>query len=194
MDIHEREPGDRAKLTTLIGDERDAKQRDRYRSAAMALDGRETLEIAEAVARSRRFVQRWAYAYRDRGIEALRPRKQPGAACRLSEQEQEAFAQRIETGPNPQDGVCTLRGKDAVRILEQEFGKSYTLNGAYDLLHRLGFSSLRPRPKHRKNDPAAMEAFQISAPLLSSRPATPIPTSASRSGSRTRPESGSRAR
>jgi transposase len=194
MEIQEREPGDRAKLAAFIDAERDAKQRDRYRGVALALDGRETLEIVEAVGRSRRFVQRWAYAYRDSGIDALRPRKQPGATPKLSRQEQEAFARRIEAGPTPRDGVCTLRGRDAVRILEQEFGKSYSLNGAYDLLHRLGFSSLRPRPKHRKNDPAAMEAFKTSAPPLSSRSATPTPTNGSRSGSRTRPGSGSRAR
>ncbi len=194
MDVRERESGDRSSLTALIEGTRDAKQRDRFRCAAMAIDGRETLDIADAVGRSRRFVQRWAYAYRDLGIDALYPRKQPGATPKLSKQEQEALARRIEAGPTPDDGVCTLRGKDIVRILEQEFGKSYSLNGVYDLLHRLGFSSLRPRPRHRKNDPAAMEAFKTSAPLLSSRSATPTPTNASRSGSRTRPGSGSRAR
>lgn len=194
MDVTEREPGDRARLATLIGKERDAKQRDRFRCAAMAIDGREALAIADAVGRSRRFVQRWAYAYRDRGIDALHPRKQPGATPKLSAQEQEALARRIEAGPTPDDGVCALRGKDIVRIIEQEFGKAYSLNGVYALLHRLGFSSLRPRPRHRKNDPEAMEAFKTSAPPLSSRSATPTPTSASRSGSRTRPGSGSRAR
>lgn len=70
-------------------------------------------------------------------------------------------------GPREGDGVCTLRGKDAVRILNGEFGVAYSLNGVYDLLHRLGFSCLSPRPRHEKNDPAAMEAFKERAPLLS---------------------------
>ena len=55
-------------------------------------------------------------------------------------------------------GVCSLRGVDAVRILEAEFGVRYTLDGVYDLLHRLRLSCLVPRPRHRKNDPAGHAA------------------------------------
>ena len=33
-----------------------------------------------------------------------------------------------------------LRGEDACRILEREFGVRYTLDGVYDLLHRLKLS------------------------------------------------------
>jgi hypothetical protein len=36
-------------------------------------------------------------------------------------------------------------------------------------LHRLGYACLRPRPKHRKSDPAAQEAFKQALPLLSGR-------------------------
>lgn len=63
-------------------------------------------------------------------------------------------------------GICTLRGKDVVRILESEFRVGYTLNGAYDLLHRLGYSCLTPRPVHEKNDPVAIQHFKESAPFL----------------------------
>ena len=49
---------------------------------------------------------------------------------------------RLNAGARPEDGVCTLRGKDVVRILETEFGVKYTLGGAYDLLWRLGYSCL----------------------------------------------------
>lgn len=76
---------------------------------------------------------------------------------------------RLEAGPKEGDEVCTLRGKDVVRILEREFGAKYTLNGAYDLLERLGFSCLSPRPRHEKNDPAGIADFKAQAPLLSRR-------------------------
>ena len=56
-----------------------------------------------------------------------------------------------------------------MRILNEEFGVEYTLNGAYDLLHRLNLSCLTPRPRHEKNDPEAMKAFKQSAPLLSGK-------------------------
>ena len=194
MEVHERTTGDRARLTQLIAKEKNVKQRYRLRCAALALDGREAEAIADGTGRSRRFVQRWAYAYRDGGIEAIKPRKQPGAKPRLSAEEQTRLAARIDAGVQPGDGVCTLRGLDVVRILKNEYGKVYSLNGVYDLLHRLGFSSLRPRPRHRKNDPAAMEAFKTSAPFLSRKSAMKTPARPSRSGSRTRLGSVSRAR
>ena len=72
-------------------------------------------------------------------------------------------------GPRESDGVCTLRGLEAQRILQEEFGVAYTLQGVYDLMHRLNLSCLSPRPRHRKNDPAAMAAWVERAPFLSRR-------------------------
>jgi transposase len=43
---------------------------------------------------------------------------------------------------------------------------SYSLDGAYDLLERLGYSCLTPRPLHAKSDPAAMDHFKQNAPFL----------------------------
>ena len=82
----------------------------------------------------------------------------------------------------------------ADRILQAEFGVTYSLQGAYDLLHRLGYSYLRPRPRHRKNDPAAMQAWLKDAPLLPRASGTSTPTRRSRSGSRMKPASGRKAR
>ena len=53
------------------------------------------------------------------------------------------------------------------RDYEQEFGVTYTLGGAYDLLERLGYSCLAPRPLHEKANPVAVEQFkQHDAPFL----------------------------
>ncbi len=170
MDVSRRDPADADRLRALIRPERNATQRDRLRAALLAVEGREAPAIAESLSRSRRFVQRWAYAYRDGGIEALAVKRQPGRPPRLRPPHEAAFLSRIEAGPTQADGgVCTLRGRDAVRILEAEFGVRYSLGGAYDLLHRLNYSCLRPRPRHRKSDPAAQEKFRADAPLLSRR-------------------------
>lgn len=193
MDVQERMSGDRAELGRRIAAEKNAKQRDRYRAAALAIDGREAEAIAGTLSRSRRFVQRWAYAYRDDGIDAIAVKKQKGPKVRLTLDEQARLARRVEAGPLPGDGVCTLRGRNIVEILRAEFEKPYSLNGVYDLLHRMGFSSLRPRPRHRKNDPAVMEAFKTSAPFLSTPCVNATKTSRLKSGSRTKPALVSRA-
>ena len=77
MEVRTRKPEDRNQLKLLIRSERDAKQRDRYRALALALDGRRTNEIVEMLDRSRAFVKRWVYAYRDGRIEAIQIKK-PG--------------------------------------------------------------------------------------------------------------------
>lgn len=167
MHITEREPGDRARLEELIESERRAKQRDRYRMALLAIAGWEANDIAEALSSNRRTVQTWAYRYRDLGIAGLTPRKAPGNAFRLDPAQHEAFRQRIIHGPREHDGVCTLRAKDAQRILAVEFGVSYKLSSVYELMHRLGLSCLKPRPRHEDSDPRAMQVFKDeSAPLL----------------------------
>lgn len=167
MHVSEREPGDGRRLKSLIRHTKHAKQRDRYRMALLAIEGREKLEIAALLGVAKSTVEMWAYRYRDGGIEALTPRKAPGAKPKLSPEQQERFKQRMTNGPRPSDGVCTLRGLDAVEILNEEFGISYSLPGVYDLLHRLNLSCLKPRPRHEKNDPEKMEQFKQSAPLFS---------------------------
>lgn len=166
MWVTEREPGDVAELTRRARAEPDAMQRDRYRAVLLALDGEEAVAIARALGRSRRSVQDWAYAYRDRGVDGLLPGKSTGRPTKLPRGREAEFMARLDAGPRPEDGVCTLRGRDVVRILEREFGVSYSLDGAYDLLERLGYSCLKPRPRHEKADPAAVEQFKRHAPLL----------------------------
>ena len=168
MKVMVRREGDRERLDELIAREKVAVQRDRLRAVRLALDGVEALQIAATLSRSRRFVQEWAYAYRDGGVEAIEPGKSSGRPTRLPREKEQAFRARMLGGATEADGgVCSLRGVDAVRILEAEFGVRYTLDGVYDLLHRLRLSCLAPRPRHRKNDPRVMRQWLEDAPLLS---------------------------
>lgn len=170
MEIREREAGDAGRLEALVATEVDAEQRDRYRVALLALNGWTAPRIAEALSSNRRTVQAWAYRYRDGGIAALTPGKPPGNRPRLPPEQYQAFKERMTSGPRDGDGVCTLRARDAQRILAEEFGAPYRLKSVYDLLHRLGLSCLKPRPRHEKADPEAQERFKTeSAPLLSAR-------------------------
>lgn len=169
MQVTEREPGDVGRLEAMIREETRARQRDRLRMVLLALRGEEKKEIARTLGVAKSTVEEWSYRYRDDGLEAVQPRKRPGRRARLTPRQAQEFMARFTAGPKKSDRVCTLRGRDAVRILNDEFRVGYSLSGAYDLLHRLGLSCLVPRPRHEKNDPAAMEAFQQSAPLLSRR-------------------------
>ena len=169
MHITAHDPADLIELDRRIRVERNAKPRDRYRAVRLALAGQETKTIMAMLGRSKDFVQRWSYCYRDGGLGAIAEKPRPGRPTKLPREQEQAFRQRMLGGPVEGDGVCTLRGVDAVRILAGEFGVHYTLEGVYELLHRLGLSCLKPRPRHRKNDPVAMQRWRDDAPLLSSR-------------------------
>ena len=170
MTVTPHDAGDRQLLDELVRREADAKQRDRYRAVLLAMDELEGDEIALRVGRSPRFVDEWVGRYRRGGVEALRPKKQPGRRPKLTPQQEGQLKARLDAGPRDSDGVCALRGRDVCRIIEREFGVVHTLGGIYDVLRRLGYSSLVPRPRHRKNDPAAMGRFERQdAPLLRRR-------------------------
>lgn len=166
MDVDWRCPEDIDAVCELIRREANAKQRDRYRVVELACCDVPTKQVMAMLSRSRGFVQRWAYAYRDHGLEAVVAKKPTGRKTILPKDQHEAFKQRVLNGPTEDDGVCALRGRDMVRILEKEFGVSYQLNGVYDLLRRLNLSVLVPRPEHRKADPEAMAKWVEDAPLL----------------------------
>lgn len=187
MQIQQRKANDVVTLHRRISREKNAEQRDRYRTVVLAIEGNKTQTIQAMLGRSRGFVQRWAYVYRDNGIEALHPARRGGSRSRLCGESLQKFIDRFTVGPTQADpGVCTLRGKDAVRILRQEFAVNYSLNGAYQLLHRHNLACLKPRPKHRKNDEQAMQRWVDSAPFLSSVCSKNIQTKRSKSGAKTK--------
>jgi putative transposase len=177
MTVELHHAGDLDRLRQLVRDEPKAVQRDRYRVVLLAAErhaggggGMTRDQIAAAVGRSRNFVDTWVGRYRTGGIDHLRARKQPGNRPALTPEQQAAFKARLLAGPTDADGgVCTLRGTDAQRILDAEFGVPLKLTAVYEWMHRVGLSCLKPRPRHRKNDPAAMADWLGRAPFLSGR-------------------------
>jgi len=105
--------------------------------------------------------------YRSGGLAAIKPGKAKGQKPKLPVEKHAAFKARLMAGPTDADaGVCTLRGAQAKQILAQEFGVEMALSGVYELMHRLNLSCLKPRPRHRKNDPKAVADWLERAPLL----------------------------
>lgn len=168
MFIDERTDGDLATLRQLARKERNAHQKDRLLAVVHAIDGMETQDIERSLGRSRAFVQRWAYAYRDGGIEALRAKPRGGSRCRVPESAHARLRELIDAGPAAGEGVCTHRGKDVQAMIEREFGIRVSLDTAYRTLHRMGYACLAPRPTHEHRDEAAQAEFREIAPLLSS--------------------------
>ena len=131
MQVSLHDPSDLPWLDEHIAAEVNAKQRDRFRTVRLALDGQETLAIARTVGRSRKFVQEWVYRYRDQGRDGLVLIKQSGRRPKLPVEQQEKLKARLDAGVRPEDNVCTLRGRDIRRIVELEFGVVYSSSGQF---------------------------------------------------------------
>lgn len=183
-----------AELDELASSSRETRDWVRVRAIILTRRGWTADRVADALGCSLRSVRQWLADYRDGGVDALKDLPRSGRPPALAEADQERFLARIHAGPTAADGVCALRGNDIRRILAEEFDARYSLAGVYALLHRLGQSSLVPRPRHRKADPDAQEAFKRGLPTGSPPSPPPIPASGSRSSSRTRPASARRGR
>src|SRR5512147_341307 len=132
----------------------------RYHAVILAKQGYSAPEIARALGCSRRAVQTWVGQYNQGGVPALQERPHTGRPPRLAGPELLRFQARLEAGPKPEDGVCTFRCQDLCRILEEEFGVTLRRQAMYDLLHRLDYSSLMPRPQHEQANPEVQEFFK----------------------------------
>lgn len=186
MKVSWKDLSDERRLVELVAASTNAKQRDRYRVVLIAgrgLGDRAELEreqIAAAVGRSRQFVDQWVGRYRRGGIEALVPKRQKGAPRRLDSEQEARLCAMLDAGPPPEEGISAYNGPILREKIEQHFGKVYSLNGVYKLLHRLGYNDLMPRPHHPDTDPLALEEFKKkNCPRRWSGPRRITPTSVS---------------
>ena len=166
----------------------------RLRTVLLAKQGFTAPEIATCTGFSRRMVQKWVERYNAEGLAGLETKPGRGRKPPLTPEQEEQLQQRLDAGPLPDDGVCTLRGQDVRRILESEYGQLRSLSAVYGLLHRLGYSSLVPRPQHPQADPAAQEEFKKNLATGSRRSKLSIPTAGSKSSTKTKRGSASKER
>jgi transposase len=152
----------------------------RVQAVLLAKQGWTASHISQSLGCSLRAVKNWVAQYNRGGIEALREHPRPGRPRSLAPEHYPRLKQRLDAPPRPEDGVCSLRAADVRRILEREFGVLMGRQAVYDLLHRLGYSDLMPRPHHEDANPEVQEFFkeivveQIAA-IAAERSSSPAP-------------------
>lgn len=166
----------------------------KIRALVLVKKGESPERIAEVLGCAVRSVYNWVDRYNQGGVEALHRQPGQGRKPRFPREKHDQLRARLEAGPTPEDGVCTFRGRDVQRILREEFGVELAEASTYELLRRIGFSNLAPRPIHRKTDPQAQEEFKKKPAVALGRSNDSIPTSRFRSGSPTKPGLASKGR
>jgi transposase len=164
----------------------------KLRTLVLAHQGWTHKDIAAALGRSPRTIQQWVGDYNRQGLDGLIDRRGGNHRHLDDDQEAQLRLHLDAAADDPHGGV--RHAAQLIPVIEEKFGVTYSLSGLYDLLHRLGYSWLSPRPRHEKNDPARIESFKKTPPRSSDRSPTNTPIARSKSGSRTRPASDSRER
>jgi transposase len=156
-------------LKQVFRKEKDSRLAARIRAVYLGLMGKSAPEISYLLGYSRRTIQHWIYAYNKQGLAGLHDQGGRGQQCKLNEEQIQWLQQRIEEGPRPEDQICVFRGADIQRIIKQQFGIDYHLNGIYTLLKRLGYSYVSSRPEHPRGDPQARETFKKKSVIRSGK-------------------------
>jgi transposase len=175
---------------------RDAAASRRMLALALVLEGSSRAEAARHAGMDRQTLRDWVHRYNAGGLDALRDRPRSGRRPRLTPEQGAELATVVEQGPDPdRDGVVRWRRIDLQALIEARFAVRLHERTVGKVLRRLGFARLSVRPRHPKADEAAQEAFKKASPSWSARrfPSAPA-ASRSRSGSKMRPASASRAR
>jgi transposase len=158
MNVTDRHPT--RELQTLYRREQNARLARRIQGIYLASQGLTCSQITAVTGDARRTIQQWVHKYNQEGINGLKDKPRSGQPTKLSHKQEWKLCKRLEAGPTEKDGVSVLNGPAIRRILEREFGVLYSRQGLYDLLHRLGYSCLCPRPKHENADPKMQEQFK----------------------------------
>ena len=168
------------------------------RALAMAhiLDGATRAEAAAACGMDRQTLRDWVHRYNADGLAGLRDAPRSGRPAVLSAEQMAELKALVLAGPDlAKDGVVRWRCLDLRSVIETRFQVTMHERTVGKLLRRLGLTRLQPRPFHPKQDLEAQAAFKKTSPNASPRSChLAPPASQSRSGSRTRPGSASRAR
>lgn len=145
-------------LEQFAAAEKHAARHLRLRAVILAKRGWEAVPIGEALGKSRRTIQAWVSGYNRDALDGLIDRRSGNNRHLTDEQEQELCEHLGRASEDPEAGP--RHAAELQPWIEEHFGVTYSLSGLYELLHRLGYSWLMPRPRHPKHDPEAQAAFK----------------------------------
>lgn len=174
---------------------RDAPASRRMLALALVLEGSSREDAARHAGMDRQTLRDWVHRYNAEGLTGLRDRPRSGRKPRLTAEQGAELAAVVERGPDAnRDGVVRWRRIDLRALIKARYDVELHERSVGKLLHRLGFARLSVRPRHPLSDPAAQATFKKASPIWWRKRCPSMPAaSRSRSGSRTRPASASRA-
>ena len=150
------------KLRVLAASSRDGDQVRRLLALALIYDGKSRVEAGRLVGMDRQILCDWVHRFNAGGPGALVNRTAPGAARRLTAEQEAAFMALVEAGPAAADlsALARWRCVDLAAQIKTRWSVSYHPRTVGKLLDRLGLSHITARPQHYNQDVEAMAAFK----------------------------------
>jgi transposase len=140
---------------------KDANAARRMLAIALILEEHSRQDAAEMCGMDRQTLRDWVHRYNAEGLAGLSNRLTPGPSPRLTPEQEAAFAQWVEDGPDlEQDGVVRWRCRDLQERIARDFQVRFHERTIGKLLAKLRFRRLSVRPQHPAGDTAAQEAFK----------------------------------
>lgn len=127
----------------------------------LMLSGFSAKELAKYCGESERTLQSWLKKVDEQGWETLISKKQTGRPSRLSNQQVEEIRIAVQADPE-QSGYNVWDGPTLSDYIKSQYGIEYGVRASQYLLHRMGFSLIRPQvyPSLEQPDDEAREAFK----------------------------------
>lgn len=153
---------DASGLRRLAASAGDGDQVRRLLALALIYDGKSRVEAGRLVGMDRQIVCDWVHRFNAGGPDALVNRTAPGAARRLTAEQEAAFMALVEAGPAAADleGLARWRCVDLAAQIKARWDVTYHPRTVGKLLSRLRFSHITARPQHYNQDADALATFK----------------------------------
>lgn len=125
---------------------------DRIKTILLLNQGFSYAEITRILLLDDSTLREYAEEYRRSGVDGLLEDHYRGGVSRLSPAQEQSLITRL-------DEQVYLSVKEIARVVEHEFGLTYTIEGLTHLLHRLGFVYKKMKRIPGKADPMSQQAF-----------------------------------
>lgn len=172
-----RDDFDAAAVRRLAREAQDADQARRLLAIAAVYEGMSRADAARIGGMDRQTLRDWAHRFNAEGAAGLVNRAAPGNPRRLTPEQEAELDKIVEAGPAAAglDHLARWRCADLKGLIAERWGVDYHERTIGKLLDRLDFSHITTRPRHYRQDEAAMEAFKKTSPRRSRRSAPNSP-------------------
>jgi transposase len=114
-------------------------------------EGQSMDAIADQLQISRTAVNETLHRFQERGSSAKDDEKRSGRPRKLDQKQLKNLRKKLISGPRKGTNVLWTT-RQIVDFVQHEYGLGYTTRHLRRLMHQLGFSLQKPRPRHYKTD------------------------------------------